>query len=421
MMDKKTKGSWLIHHTNKLQTVTNQQGYDNTFLAGKAGMLLSAISANNQITISTNRLRVLAQAANINLTFELPKLIQVLSSKELIDTTVQEISVLGVTTTSALQHTSDIFDSLSPSPSENAVIELAEKASIRPINDKEASEEIGDRFHLSSRDINSVIFDAEQIGFVDVEKIDKSQKLFFNGNLFRREETKKIRAVLDSLSASDQRSLIEVNELLRQKACMSIDKAKSILGENLFSKITAIGLFDINVVSNSTEDVGFLTLPSAFSKFSSSMVDDAFDLAKAFVSSVTYGMTKSYYERGQIQMVDALLGALIRGESVGPVRAIAEDYKILELKGVVSVAIGSKKGRTGPMLTLLKKEVGELALQAIRQGDVSEHSLESLPTAAVTKFDGPEYNRERARKKQTKTNPKATNDMLSVLRTGGGF
>lgn len=244
-MDKKTKGSWLIHHTNKLQTVTNQQGYDNTFLAGKAGILLSAISANNQITISKNRLQILAQAANINLTFELPKLIQVLSSKELIDTTDKEISVLGVTTTSALQHTTDIFDSLSPSPKENAAIDLAEKASIKPINEKEACEEIGDQFHLPSGDVDSIIFDAEQIGFVDVEKIDKTQKLFFNGNLFRREETKKIRAVLDSLSGIEQRALIEVNELLKQKACISIDKAKSILGENLFSKVSSLGYWPL--------------------------------------------------------------------------------------------------------------------------------------------------------------------------------
>jgi hypothetical protein len=151
------------------------------------------------------------------------------------------------------------------------------------------------------------------------------------------------------------------------------------------------------------------------------MVEDAFDLAKAFVSSVTYGMTKSSYERGQIQMVDVLLSALVRGESVGPVRAIAEDYKILELKGVVEVKTGTKKGRTGPMLKLLKKEVGELTLQAIRQGDVSEYSLTSLPSAAVTRFNGPEHNRERVRRAQTKLSPKATNDMLSVLRTGGGF
>lgn len=111
----------------------------------------------------------------------------------------------------------------------------------------------------------------------------------------------------------------------------------------------------------------------------------------------------------------------MRGDSVGPVRAIAEDYKILELKGVVEVKTGTKNGRTGPMLKLLKKEVGELTLQAIRQGDVSEHSLTALPSAAVTRFNGPENNRERVRRTQKKMSPKATNDMLSVLRTGGGF
>ena len=47
------------------------------------------------------------------------------------------------------------------------------------------------------------------------------------------------------------------------------------------------------------------------------------------------------------------------------------------------------------MLKLLKKEVGQLALQAIRQGDVSEHSLQSLPSAAITKFSGPEDSREK--------------------------
>lgn len=151
------------------------------------------------------------------------------------------------------------------------------------------------------------------------------------------------------------------------------------------------------------------------------MVDDAFDLAKAFVSSITYGMTKSSYTRGKIQMVDALLSALVRGESVGPVQAISEDYKLLELKGVVKVSQGSKKGRTGPMLELLKIEVGELALQVIRQGDVSEHSLKNFPTAAVTSFNGPEQNRELTRRTQRRLSPKATNDMLSVLRTGGGL
>ena len=420
-MDKKTKGSWLIHHTNKLQGVTNQIGYEKTFLAGKAGILLSAISSNNQVTVNNDRLTVLAKAANINTTFELPKLIEVLQQQQLIDTAGGGISVLGVTTAKTLQHTSDIFDALAPGSAEVATIALAELASLEPVLAGHVAIELADSYQLGKAEIGQLMSDAEQIGFVDAEKLSPGETLLFNGNLFRRETTRKIKAVLDSLTSAEQSKLNELTETLKKQACVDTDFASKLLGEPLFHTVTAIGLFDISVVSNSTEDVGFLTLPSAFSKYSNSMVDDAFDLAKAFVSSVTYGMTKSSYARGQIQMVDALLSALVRGESVGPVNAIAQDYKVLELKGVVEVKTGTKKGRTGPMLRLLKTEVGELALQAIRQGDVSEHSLSSLPTAAVTTFSGPEHNREKVRRAQTKVSPKATNDMLSILRTGGGI
>lgn len=420
-MDKKTKGSWLIHHTNKLQGVTNQTGYEKTFLAGKAGILLSAISSNNEVTVNKDRLTVLAKAANINTTFELPKLIEVLQQQQLINAAGGGIAVLGVTTAKTLQHTSDIFDALAPGSTEVATIALAELASLEPVLAGQAAAKLADSYQLSKAEIEQLMSEAELIGFVDAEKLSPGETLLFNGNLFRRESTRKIKAVLDSLTSAEQSKLNELTETLKKQACVDTDFASKILGEPLFKKVTAIGLFDISVVSNSTEEVGFLTLPSAFSKYSNSMVDDAFDLAKAFVSSVTYGMTKSSYARGQIQMVDALLSALVRGESVGPVNAIAQDYKVLELKGVVEVKTGTKKGRTGPMLRLLKTEVGELALQAIRQGDVSEHSLSSLPTAAVTTFSGPEHNREKVRRAQTKMNPKATNDMLSILRTGGGI
>lgn len=292
-MEKKIKGSWLIHHTNKLQGVENQAGYEKTFLAGKAGILLSAISSNNEITIPTHRIETLAQAANINTTFELPKLLEVLRSKELIHATATGVAVLGVTTSSALQHTSDIFDSLTPAASEYVALELAERASAAPVSEADVSEELADFHHLAKAEINHVLFDSEQIGFVDVEKLSDKEKLLFNGNLFRRDSAKKIKAVLDSLSAGEQVMLNQFTELLKQKACILVDDARRQLGDQLFDKITAIGLFDISVVSNSIENVGFLTLPSAFSKFSSSMVDDAFDLAKAFVSSVTYGMTKN--------------------------------------------------------------------------------------------------------------------------------
>ena len=421
-MDKKIKGSWLIHHTNKLQGVTNLLAYEKTYLSGKSGILLSAISSNTESQIDSARLNVLAKAANINTVFELPKLLEVLKERELIAASSTGIAVLGVTTSAVLQHTADIFDSQSPTPQEKAAIVLAEQASIEPVHSQEISTELGDLFHLDSSEITQLMHDSEQIGFVDFEKLGPNESLLFNGNLFRRDAMKKITAVLNSLSADEQSKLNEFTEALKKHLCIPVESAKSQLGQKLFEKTSAIGLFDINIVSNDKEEVGFITLPSAFSKYSSSsMVDDAFDLAKAFVSSITYGMTRSTHRRGEIRLVEALLNALVRGDSVGPVNAIAQDYKILELKGVVKVSHGTKKGRSGPMLTLLKKEVGELALQAIKQGDVSEHSLLSLPNATVTRFNGPEANRELARKTQVKSSPKATNDMLSVLRTGGGF
>ncbi|WP_273860678.1 hypothetical protein [Photobacterium sp. GSS17] len=418
-MDNKVKGSWLIHHTNKLQSVTNQGQYLNTFVAGKAGILLSAISATDQSEISDDRLNVLANAANINPVFELPKLLDVLSDHDLIDKGKKGVAVLGVTTASALQHTSNIFDSLEPKSIEYSTLEIAEVASSKPISSRELQEKISDIHRLSAKETAQVFHDSEQIGFVDVEMLGKDEKIFFNGNLFRRESAQKVKAVLDSLKPQEQASLNELTDMLRRQACVSVTDAEFILGKILFSKVNSIGFFDVSIVSNSSEEVGYVTLPSAFSKYSSSMVDDAFDLAKAFVASLTYGMTKSSYERGQISMIDRLLRALIDGREIGPVSAIGQDYRILELKGVVSIRTGSKGGRSGPMMRLLKKEIGELALQVILKGDVSEQSLPSLPGAAITKYIAPEVNREVIRRQQIQRSPFETNDMISSLRTGG--
>lgn len=342
-MDKKTQGSWLIHHTNKLQSITNQQGYEKTFVAGKAGILLSAISADKQSRIERDRLDVLAKAANVNVMMELPTLLKVLETHAYISIgTTGGVDVLGVTSASVLQNTSDIFSNLAPTPIESAAIELAEMASLAPVKATDAVEELADKFKLKKNDADQLLFESDQIGFVDTEKYDDGTCILFNGNLFRRNATQKIKTILDSLSQQEQQALSEFTDILKRKACIDVDTATKILGKPLFNKTSSIGLFDISIVSNNSSNTGFVTLPSAFSKFSSSMIDDAFDLAKAFLSSITYGITKSSHSRGKIQMVDALLSALVRGDSVGPVTAIAQDYRVLELKGVVAVYTGEK-------------------------------------------------------------------------------
>lgn len=418
-MDKKVEGSWLVHHTNKLGTVTAPASYENTESAGKAGILLSAISADSQWNVDKKRVEALAQAANIK-RLELPALLGILAGKGLIDESEGAVSVLGVTTHTALSHTSDIFRDFQPSPIELASLDLSEKASQKPIDSNFANEYLSDTYKIDSVGMKRFFEDAEIIGFVDSEDYG-GEKVYFNGNVFRNENPIKVKSVLDSLSQEESDKLIAVSAELKKVACLSVHEVKIRLGDKLFNKLCAIGYFDINVVSNSEVDFGYVTLPSAFSKYSSSMVDDAFDLAKAFVSSLTYGITKSSHPRGRISMIDRLLEVLISGGEVGPVSAIGEDYKVLETKGVVKVFWGSKKGRVGYMMRLLKKEVGELALQAIRKGDVSEHSLEKLPGAALTKYKGPEANRSVVRKEQVSSDPKATNDVIQALRTGGVF
>jgi len=47
-MDAKTKGAWLVHHTHELEQVHGVQEFNKIYAAGKAAILLSALSASDQ-------------------------------------------------------------------------------------------------------------------------------------------------------------------------------------------------------------------------------------------------------------------------------------------------------------------------------------------------------------------------------------
>ena len=137
-------------------------------------------------------------------------------------------------------------------------------------------------------------------------------------------------------------------------------------------------------------------------------------------------MRESTHSRGKITHIDALLKKLISGKEVGPVQAIGNDYKLLELKGVIKVT-PTKNIYKQEMykMKLLKREVGELALAVLTTGSANEYSLKlaqqdkTITQSAITRFDAPETNRVLIRKKQIENTPKATNDILLSLRTGG--
>ncbi len=414
-MDEKTKGAWVIHHARKLQSTLNQD-FDAIGFAGKSGTLLSAISSERQLQIPQNRLDALAKANLISPKTELPSILTELARQRLILLGNGAIEVIGLTGQRVLESTALIFNESSHEKHEEVVIKVSDAASENPLTDKSAVEALSDEFKLPSKDVLDTLQLGCNIGFFDSESISPTEKLLFNGNLFRREDARKINGVLSTLDAAEASMLNELNAKLQASGCLPLRTATDMLGKDLFERLNSIAMFDVSVVGNDQGQNYFVTRPAAFSKFSNSIADDALDLAKALVASLTYGMTISSHYRGRIQMVSALMKKLIAGGTVGPATAIGNDYQALEFKGVVEVT-AAKDGMFN--MRLLKPEVGRLALAVIEQGDITAEAVANLPGAKVTEYQGPEVYREVKRKYSTDAVKLKTKNLLQEIRTGG--
>ncbi|MEA9393484.1 hypothetical protein SJI19_23635 [Acerihabitans sp. TG2] len=414
-MESKVHGAWIIHHAKKVQTTTSQD-FDSISFAGKCGALLSAISSDSQEQLNNKRLDALAKANFISPKTELPSIITELERQRLISKGKHAIEVLGLTGQTILEHTSTIFNETPHEPYEDAVIGISEIASELPITDTKAREYISDTYKIPSSIVQMTLLMGQGLNFFDSEQISKDEKLIFNGNLFRKKDAKKVNAVISSLNAPEGRLIIELNQKLQSTGCIPLDAAKKILGEDLFNKLHSIGMVDVSVVGNDEGRSYFVTRPAAFSKFSDTIADDALDLAKALVASLTYGMTISSYYRGKIQYISLLMNKLINGGEVGPATAIGSDYQALEMKGVVRI---TPTGNGRFTMRLLKAEVGKLALSVIQNGDITAESVINIPGAKVTEFLNPETTREYIRKNCTEAVKIQAKNLLDDIRVGG--
>lgn len=417
-MEKRTEGAWLINYTKKLLDIKDSYEFEDIELAGKCGVFLSNLAASDeQSDLNSDKVNAIAKVSNIKKT-EIETIKTKLEEARLIESSSNgSISVLGITTSTVLTHTSDIFESGNPSNYQKAAIELADNISDLPKGEKILTEYISDIYRLSSTETSDLFMQAEDIGFIDYEKLDDNSKFYFNGNLFRRESVEKTNAVLSSLKPEDTRKISELDQILTSQGCVTLEQGKLILGEVLISKLQSIGMYDFNEVSNTKETKTFITKPSAFSKYGNPFEEDALDLAKAFVSSLYYGMTFSSQGRGKITMLKALLRKLVNGYEVGPATAIGEDYKLLELKRVIQIRRDSNTTRY--YMRLLKKDIGALAMQVLEFGDTLEQTLISsnIYTGSVTNYIGPEHKRYSNRKKQSPQTKKSVAELLRTFRS----
>ncbi|WP_417485258.1 hypothetical protein [Maricaulis salignorans] len=418
-MEKTTTGAWIVHHGRKVAaSVAGPSEYSALDIAAKSTELLIRMSGSDEETLPESLVNNIAKYAGLNPKTELPACLAQLRQQRVIDVSASgEVVVLGITASSALGHAADLFEKNEPEPHERAAIGLGEITSIKPVSSVQASEYISDEYKLPRATSSDYINQFTEYGFIDSDGIG-DDKLLFNGNLFRRNTASKTLKVLDSLSEGERTKFSEFQEYIKKNGAMPLKDANRMLGSSLLSKLRAAAVFDENIVSNETGDHSFITSPGAFHKFVNPMEDDAFDLAKALVAALSYGIRVSAEKRGRIWGVEPLLRKLLRGEEVGPAPAIGRDYRYLEFNRVVQIRSNGWRH----MMKLLKRDVGEIALQVLVGGDATVTTVERYEDAGATSYTAPEHARSTFRRKTNAAQSRVQlDDLLRSVRSGGGL
>ncbi|MFD2962500.1 MULTISPECIES: hypothetical protein [Olivibacter] len=403
-MEKRTKGAWIIHHSKKINSFNNVSKLEDIQLSGKCGVFLSNLAASNEESfLSKEQVDILAESSNINKKLELPAIKQTLKDAHLIDVSANgSISVLGLTSEGILNHTAELFDSNEGLNYQNASIEIADLVSEKPLHEKFIKEYISDRFALSSAVNDTLFLQVEELGILDYKNIDNA-KTYFNGNLFQKSTIEKSNKIFETLSNTDKKNIQTVDDIMKREGCISLENAERILTTSLLAKLRAIAFYDFNEVSNFQHSKIYLTKPSSFAKYGNPFEEDVLDLAKAFISSLIYGLQVSNKGRGKMQdyeMIKNTLRKLLRGELVGPCTAIGQDYHLLEFHRVIELIPD-----TGTMyyMRLLKFDVALIALEVLQTGEVAQKTTLdiSINSSNVTTYKGPSEMRSEAKKKSS--------------------
>lgn len=416
-LDKATQGAWLLSHSKSLDTFAGASRLESIAYAGKIGRLYNVLrrgAEDETSVIEPDTVTHLTQLNGIDLAARREGL-RVLQDQGRIDISRNgAVAVLGATSRAVLETTSEVFEDANPSSDELAAVYLSEMISSRPIDRDEAEEFVEDNFKLASDRSKSLIELCKSTAILDEEK-DRGRAIVFNSNVFRDgKRATKAYFVLQGLDSTEQRLLREADERLTKSGAIMDKDIEKVLGSDLFRRLLAIGYYDRMEVNNPSEAVGYIALPDAFQRYGKPFEEDPVDDAKALLASLTYGMTRSGSTRGNIRLPVALLNALIDGRPVGPVAAIGQDYKELERRGVVHVFAD----RYAHSMTLLKKDVGELAL-AILQGSRPAEEALLMAGRAATGFKGPNESRQDVRSKNTVEDRVFQTDALDRIRAGG--
>ncbi len=422
-MDARTKGAWVLSQSKNLDAVTGTGAarLENISYAGRIGRLYNLLRRNvaNDPSPSVDKMTIAQSCKLVGIDRPTREAgLRILQQSGRVDVARNgSISVLGATSKAVLEATTEIFDDLEPSSEEEAVLDLSEKVSEKPLARAEATVFVADTHKIPEAQTETLVDLCKNTALID-EVSDRGRTILFSSHTFRDGQyASKALQVLDALKADEASRLREVQDKLRMNGALYDADVETMLGADLYRRLISVGFFDRMEVSNNTETVGYIASPNDFQKYGRPFEEDPIDDAKALIASLTYGQTRSNYYRGNITMPAALLHALISGREIGKngIRAIGEDYKELEARQVVKV---TQTGHNRYTMRLLKKDVGELALTIIRGGTAAQEAV-LMDGSAATSFKGPHSVRTEFRAKNSVGDKRYLAEALDRLRSGG--
>lgn len=202
------------------------------------------------------------------------------------------------------------------------------------------------------------------------------------------------------------------------------ESLNNLINPDIIIMMEGVGLLDGITVNSDFGKAVFYTTPQLIGPGIGTwkISTDVFNHAKVLLSCLRYGEYKSVSSRGAIYTSSKMMNIvnkLIRGEWVGPCTAIGEDYKLLEMEGVITVEPYNGMYK----MQLRQIEVGKLVRQMLEYNMVVSDSVNeidvfnNLPTGYIA----PEERRKAIQAERTVPVKNIQEKFIASIRTGGIF
>ena len=426
-MDDLRQGIWVVNTRKRLAALRGDtpgyQLFEVTDMAGKCGALLSKVSSDQSEIVSTDRLEIYTSQSGIRKTefeFCLKEIERTgkIGVQRLRDGTIKGIENYCFSTADIIQAVSEIYRSNNPTITEVVSLDSLEVSSLMPQKEGELKNELCDMGYFE-RDVSTALCLQENFHLIGVKRNEfVSEAIFYNEHIFQIDPTKIVRA-MEYLNSNERQIVSEIQELLRQTPGYPVDRLKRKYPTRIVDLMQGVGLLEeLEVISNYGNS-SFATLPQLRLTDSGnlSLLNDIYHKAKLLLSCIRYGEMKSVSGRGRIREPLLIINALLDGRWVGPCTAIGQDYKILELQGVIQTRHHSG---TQYYMSLRQREVGQLVKDILLYGttlpnpDVYDETFAGFQP---DQFIIPEMKRRDLETRMPKPTEEMVTRMLETIRT----